>query len=185
MRIVIAGGLAAMALVAAACSGTGDGADPTASDPETTMPAMMPGMMGDVSATPARDVEGATLEIGSFGGVADGDAGGISGDAVLARHAGGTTLTVSLEQLPAASDFTGHLHSGACADGGGPHYRHDPDGSELPPNEIHIAFSTDDAGAGFMTVENPTPVSHQAASVVIHAVGGAKLVCADLVPLDS
>jgi hypothetical protein len=142
--------------------------------------------MGNPDATPARELSGATLEVGTFVRVGDAgaDADTVAGEAALARHSGGTTLTVSLQSLPPGSDFIGHVHTGACADGGGPHYRHDPTGSDLPPNEVHIAFSSDLDGTGSMTVDNPTEATRAAASVVIHAVGGDKLVCADLVPVD-
>ncbi len=179
MRVLIVSAL--IALAAAACGGATDAADPpTTAGSDGPMPVMAPGVMGDPEAIPARDVAGATLEVGTF--VSVGGAAGLRGEAVLARHDGGTTLTVSLEDLPATSDFVGHVHTGACADGGGPHYRHDPAGPDLPPNEIHIAVTTDVAGAGVMTVENAIPATRDAASVVIHAVGGDKLGCADLVP---
>jgi hypothetical protein len=184
MRVSISASLAALTLIAAGCGGAATAGSSPSGPPAETMPSMAPMMMGNPDATPAQEVAGATIEIGTFAPFTDAVGDGTAGEVALARHDGGTTLTVSLRSLPPASDFIGHVHTGACADGGGAHYRHDPSGSDLPPNEIHIAFSSDSDGTGFMTVENATEATHAAASVVIHAVAGDTFVCADLIPTD-
>ena len=174
---------AAAALLAAACSGTGTDTTTTPPPPTDAMAAMS-GMMGDATATPARDVGNGELEAGPFALLpsAPSEYGNVAGEAALARHDAGTTVTVDLDHLVPDVDYIVHVHTGACADGGGPHYRHDVDGSDMPPNELHLAFTAQADGSGFMTVENDRVANRDAASVVIHAVGGDKIACADLAP---
>lgn len=126
--------------------------------------------MGNAAATPAEEVPGADLVEGTFvlldtrpQGYED-----LTGTAVLARHDAGTTVTLRLEGLLPGTDFISHVHDGSCADSGGDHYRFDPEGSDVPPNEIHLAFTSDITGSGFMTAENDATVDDRAVSVVVH-----------------
>jgi len=126
--------------------------------------------MGDPTATPAEDVVGAALVTGDFTlldtrpqGYED-----VSGSAALARHDDGTTVTIRLTGLKPDTSFISHIHEGPCADYGGGHYRFDPDGSDMPPNEIHLAFQSGSDGSGFMTAENQQTVDDRAVSVVVH-----------------
>ena len=112
--------------------------------------------MGDANATAADDVEGAALARGEYvlldtrlAGYDD-----VQGTAVIARHAGGTTVTTELTGLLPNVDYISHVHAEPCADDGGPHYQFEVGGSEFPPNEIHLAFTSDNDGNGFMTAEN-------------------------------
>lgn len=144
------------------------------------------GSPGDPDATPAADVEGAELMSASFellntrpDGYDD-----LTGTADLARHDDGTTVTITFEGLVPDTDFIAHLHEGACADLGGPHFKFDPNGSDMPPNEIHLAFSSDVDGVGMMTAENHGIVGDNAKSVVVHPVLelDSKLACAEFNP---
>ncbi|MGI9666661.1 MAG: superoxide dismutase family protein [Acidimicrobiia bacterium] len=178
-RTTLAIGAAAMALAAAAC-GTAT-AQPAATTTTVEHAHDMEGMaMGDTSATRADDVQDADLVSGSFAGL--NGAKGVSGNAWLARHDGGTTVTVELHGLAPGADFTSHVHAGSCADGGGPHYKFDPEGGHHPPNEIHLTFSASDDGHGFMTAENGQVAGEAATSVAVHAVDGDAddWLCADL-----
>jgi hypothetical protein len=136
--------------------------------------------MGASDATPAYSVEGASLVKGQFEALSGAD--GSYGTAWLARHSNGTTVTIELESIAKSADHMAHVHSGPCDNGGGPHYKFDPSGDHHPPNEIHLAFTSDAAGLGVMTATNESVAGPEAVSVVVHssAENAPKFVCADL-----
>lgn len=113
----------------------------------------------------------------------------IAGHAALTRTGQGRThLSVQLEGLEPDAHHHGHLHEGACADVG-PHYQHDPEGAEEPPNELWPSSDPQDATAGLHS--NPAGNANgrgtapwrardEALSVFIHDHHGAKIACADL-----
>ncbi|MBT8196991.1 MAG: superoxide dismutase family protein [Acidimicrobiia bacterium] len=164
--------LAIVALVATAC----------ASDP--VQPAGVGAMnMGDPSATPANVVPNAELAVGAFEILETAPAGygRLSGTAALARHSNGTTVTVELAGLLPATEFIAHVHGGDCGEAGGDHFKFDASGGDMPPNEIHLRFTSDSAGAAVMTVENSATAGTGARSLVIHPVAlmDAKVACAE------
>jgi hypothetical protein len=172
--------LLALLLLAAAC---GSDSDETSSE-DTEMSDDEMGDMGDPDAIPAYEVEGAELTTGTFilldtrpEGYDD-----VIGEANLARHDGGTTVTIELAGLVADVDYIAHVHEGDCADNGGNHYKFDPEGGDMPPNEIHLAFVADDGGAGFMTAEHGMVAGEDARSIVVHPVDllDNKIACAPL-----
>lgn len=142
------------------------------------------GSMGDPSATPASGVAGADLTSVNFNLLDSRPEGfeNTSGIADVARHEGGTTVTLTLDGLDPGRQFIAHVHAGSCDENGGPHYKFDPDGSDSPPNEIHLMFKSADDGSGFMTAENPNIVGDDAASIVVHASDdmAAYIACAPL-----
>ncbi len=186
-RIIVL--LAVLAIVAAACSDD----EPTA--PSTTMSDMgeMSGMgddmggmamnMGDPSATRADEVANADLSEATFVPLGSRPPGydDITGMAWIARHDGGTTVTLELTGLEPGVDYISHVHEGTCAESGGDHYMFDPAGSEVPPNEIHLAFTSATDGSGFMTAENAQRADDDARSVVVHPVEfiDNKIACAE------
>ena len=97
----------------------------------------------------------------------------------MAVHDHGTTITLRLTNLSPNTGFMSHVHEEPCAIGGG-HYWFDPDAGNLPPNEIHIDFTSDDDGTGFMTAENANQIDETARSVIVHTMDDAGLLCADL-----
>ncbi|MHA6795269.1 hypothetical protein ACVGVM_17410 [Pseudonocardia bannensis] len=125
---------------------------------------------GDPQAVPAAAVPGGRLSSGPFTLLPTAPQGyeGVAGTAEMARHDGGTTVTVTFTGLRPDTDYVSHVHSGQCAEGGGPHFRIDPAGSEMPPNEIHLKFRSDASGAATATAENPTVVGADARAVVVH-----------------
>ncbi|NND74570.1 MAG: superoxide dismutase family protein [Ilumatobacter sp.] len=149
-------------------------------DPEMAM------NMGDPDATPADDVDDAALARGTFvlldtrpQGYDD-----AAGSAVIARSPAGTTVTVELNGLPPNVDYIAHVHAEPCApDNGGPHYQFDVGGSTVPPNEIHLAFTSDDDGVGFMTAENDAIAGVDAQALVVHPAEflDNKVACVDFV----
>jgi hypothetical protein len=174
----------ALALTLAACGGDESGVTTTMTDGSTAMNDVMSDMnMGDPGATPAAEVPGADVVTGSFGLLDTAPSGHeeVTGTAWLARHQGGTTVSISVEGLVPGTSYMSHVHEGACAEAGGEHYRFDPEGSELPPNEIHLAFTADGAGRATMTVENGMVASDDARSVVVHPADlmDNKVACAD------
>jgi hypothetical protein len=136
---------------------------------------------------------------GTFQTLPDGAAMGleIEGFAQLARNGSGTHGKVVVRGLEADTTYAAHLHNAPCAaaNPGGAHYRDDPGGPGMPPNELWFS-STDDPLGGITA--NPAGVAHgrgdaewvarpEAQSVVIHAIppggstaGGPKIACADL-----
>jgi hypothetical protein len=99
----------------------------------------------------------------------------VAGRATLERADGGTETSISLTGLQPETDYMAHLHSGGCdeTDPGGPHFQFDPDGSEEPPNEIHLAFASNEAaeGSARSSSDREVPVG-EAGSVVLHLAGG-------------
>lgn len=128
--------------------------------------------MGDPSLTPAYDIADAELREGELQLVdvplPDGydDAGGT---VWVAQHDGGTTVTVEATGLVPDTEYMSHLHVSPCDDDwGGPHFQFDTDGDVMPPNEIHLALTSDSDGEAMSTVENDRQVEDGANSLVIH-----------------
>lgn len=139
--------------------------------------------MGDPDATPAGDVPGADVVEGTFvlldtrpDGYDD-----VTGTAQLARYDGGTTVTTEVFGLMPGEDYISHVHAQSCAEDGGPHYKFDPDGSDMPPNEIHLAFTADEEGRGYTTAENDMVAGDDAVAFVVHPVDllDNKIACVD------
>ncbi|HEY5943309.1 MAG TPA: hypothetical protein VIT89_10680 [Solirubrobacterales bacterium] len=97
----------------------------------------------------------------------------VGGEAELTRSGGGTTVAVSLSGLEPKTEYMAHLHTGGCgqADPGGPHFQFKQGGSEEPPNEIHLEFTSDAAGKAEAEATSKREVpSGEAGSVVVHTV---------------
>ncbi len=144
--------------------------------------------MGDASATRADEVAGAALATGEFV-ILDTRPQGFddtTGTAWIARHSGGTTVTLELEGLIRNAEYISHVHADVCANNGGDHYQFEVGGADVPPNEIHLAFTSDADGNGFMTAENRQIAGLEAVAFVVHPADlvDNKLACADFVELD-
>lgn len=140
--------------------------------------------MGDPDATPAYEVEGADLVTGTFELLDTRPEGydDVIGEGYIARHDGGTTVTMEVGGLLPEVEFIAHVHEGDCSEGGGDHYKFDPEGSDVPPNEIHLAFVSSADGQGFMTAENHMVAGEDARSLVVHPLEllDNKIACAPL-----
>lgn len=111
---------------------------------------------------------------GKFALVADAPSGysKVDGEADLERSDGGTDVSLEVSGLEPKTAYVAHLHTGGCdqADPGGPHFQFEKGGSEEPPNEIHLEFTTDANGKGEAEAESKREVPvGEAGSVVIHA----------------
>ena len=142
--------------------------------------------MGDPDATPADDVEGAAVARGEFVLLDTRPAGydDVSGTAVIARSDRGTTVTTEITGLEPNVDYISHVHAQACDDeNAGNHYQFEVGGSTMPPNEIHLAFTSDAEGNGYMTAENDMIAGEDAVSFVVHPAEfiDNKVACADFV----
>lgn len=191
--------VAASIVVAVATACGSDDGDATDATTDTAMDAMagddtamddmdmddMAMNMGDAEATPADDVEGADLARGEYvlldtrpSGYDD-----VAGTAVIARSARGTTVTTEVSGLMPGVDYIAHVHAEPCSVNGGPHYQFDVGGDTVPPNEIHLAFTADGAGNGFMTAENDQVAGVEAVAFVVHPVEflDNKIACVDFV----
>ena len=97
----------------------------------------------------------------------------VAGEADLER-ADGTTVSINVSGLEPKTDYVAHLHTGGCdqADPGGPHFQFEKGGSEEPPNEIHLEFTSDAAGEAEAEATSKREVpAGEAGSVVIHLAG--------------
>ncbi len=142
------------------------------------------GATGDPNATPANEIEGATVAEGTFKPLKSAPAGteSVTGTAYLAQHDKGTTVTIEVEGLQPGTAYMSHLHAQPCAkDDGGPHFMFDKKGPEEPPNEVHIAFTANADGEATTTVSNDNPDSKGAKSMVLHLddKDGTKFACGD------
>jgi hypothetical protein len=142
--------------------------------------------MGDADATPADDVVGAELARGEYALMDSRPAGydDVAGTAVIARSSLGTTITTELTGLLPNADYISHAHAKACTDdNAGPHYQFEVGGLEFPPNEIHLAFTSDKDGNGFMTAENTQIAGTDAVAFVVHPTEfiDNKVACVDFV----
>lgn len=136
------------ALALAACGGGSDGSAETTGGESATV-------SGEFAPLP--DAPAAYSEVG--------------GEAELERSSGGTTVSVALSGLEPKTAYIAHLHTGGCdqADPGGPHFQFEPGGSEEPPNEVHLEFSSDAAGEGGTEASSKREVPvGEAGSVVLH-----------------
>lgn len=179
----------AVAITMAACASDDATVADVATVDDTTGGTAMGDMnmnMGDPDAIPADDIEGASLARGKYTLLDTRPAGydDVAGTAVIARHDGGTTVTTELTGLLPSVDYISHVHAQACADdNAGPHYQFEPGGPTVPPNEIHLAFTSDDEGNGLMTAENHDVAGAEAVSFVVHPEQFVdnKIACVDFV----
>jgi Cu-Zn family superoxide dismutase len=129
------------------------------------------------SGTTEASGEGSAPVSGQFAPVADAPDGysQVDGEAELTRVDGGTTVSLSVTGLEPKTNYVAHLHTGGCdqADPGGPHFQFEKGGSDEPPNEIHLEFTSNAAGEGEAesSSKREVPVG-EAGSVVIHLAGG-------------
>lgn len=139
--------------------------------------------MDEPDATPADEVDGA-VTTGSFTVLDTAPPGSdsVTGRAWLAQNVDGTTVTIRLEGLVPGESYVSHLHQQRCeVDNAGDHFKFDPDGSDVPPNEVHLGFVADEDGAGTATVTNDQEVGDGAPAIVVHPADAMdnKLACAD------
>lgn len=110
---------------------------------------------------------------GEFVALAEDPAGDfqVTGKAELERSNGGTVISLKVSGLEPETQYIAHLHTGGCdqADPGGPHFQFEKGGSEEPPNELHLKFTSDAEGNGAATTSSKQEVPPgEAGSVVIH-----------------
>ncbi len=134
--------------------------------------ALLGGCGGDDESSSAAD---ATSVTGDFTSLADTPQAiaKLSGSAKLVRSDGGTDVSIALSGLRPDTRYASHLHAGACdqPDPGGPHFKFDDNGSEMPPNEIHLPFTTDADGDGRASAHNDATVPKgEGRSIVVHTV---------------
>jgi hypothetical protein len=178
---------ALLALGLAACGS--DSSDSTVTTPPAdtrTMTTDMDMNMGDPDATAADDVADAALARGEYSLMDTRPEGydDVAGTAVIARSPLGTTISTELTGLLPNIDYISHAHAQACDDSNaGSHYQFEAGGSELPPNEIHLAFTSDNDGIGFMTAENAKIAGTDAVAFVVHPLEfiDNKIACVDFV----
>ena len=97
---------------------------------------------------------------------------GVAGSVALSDGtAGGSDVSVALSGLVPNARYVSHLHAGTCEqpDPGGPHFKFDPDGPDVPPNEIHLELASNATGHATARVHSSRRISEGAAgSIVVH-----------------
>lgn len=173
---------AVLAVAAVGCGeGAGSGSESTPAVDATSMP---------TADAPTADAETSATLTGKFTPLDDNSDRDITGEATLTRSVDGTTLSVRISGLEPNTTHPAHLHEGSCADRG-PHYQHDPEGVEEPPNELWPSSDPADPTAGLQaeadgdaTGEGTADweVRDEPVSVFVHSAGGehVKIACADL-----
>ncbi len=157
-------------------------------DAMSDMPAMAMNMGGpDVS--PAEEVADAALARGEFTLLDTRPSGydDVAGTAVIARSDDGTTVTTELTGLMPNADYVSHVHEQACSDnGGGDHFQFVDGTVEVPPNEIHLAFTSDADGNAMWSAQNDAVATGDAVAFVVHPLEfiDNKIACVDFVPDD-
>lgn len=99
----------------------------------------------------------------------------LSGSATLNIGDEGTEGTIFLTGLNPETSYVAHVHQQACdMEKGGPHFKFDAAGSDMPPNEIHWNFTSDSEGSVEATTSNeravPKPTDR---SIVVHEKPGS------------
>lgn len=97
-----------------------------------------------------------------------------AGTTTLTRSGSGTDVAIELHGLMPNRAYTSHLHAGSCdqPDPGGPHFAFDLNGPDMPPNEIHLLFTSDSDGNGTAEVHNDQVVPEgDGRSIVVHMTG--------------
>jgi hypothetical protein len=128
------------------------------------------------------------LNAGKLIVTADGKTAGynLTGGAFMVRTvaAGTTNVLIEVRGLAATSTYSAHVHTEACATGGGGHYKIDPSimmASEA--NEIWPTIHTDASGVGRGSVTVTHLARAEAQSVIIHEIGApTRIACVDLTP---
>jgi hypothetical protein len=151
------------------------------------------------TARDARSDSDASKQRGVFTTLPDGAAMGLSirGFAQITRSDSGTNVKAIVLGLARRTTYAAHLHNAPCSlpGAGGAHYKNDPAGPSMPPNELWLS-STDDPLAGITSNAGGVAIGRGSAdwvarpdaqSVVIHFIppggntaGGPKIACADL-----
>lgn len=169
----------AVALALSACGG--DDTDDMAGMGSMDMGGMS---MNEPDAPRADEVDGAELREAPFIRFEDAPAefSDASGTAYVA-FTDMTFVTLELTGLPEGVEVISHLHAQPCAADGGPHFRFDQAGADVPPNEVHLAGTPDADGTLTLKVTNDQAAT-EAMAVVFHPRSDTTqyVACADVPP---
>ncbi len=104
----------------------------------------------------------------------------LTGAARLITTPEGAMASLELVGLEPGTAYEAHVHAESCdRNKGGPHFKFDPDGSDLPPNEIHFDFRAESDGSGRQVARTRMTDTAGARSIVVH-LGRTRIACADL-----
>lgn len=122
---------------------------------------------------------------------AAGAGGSLEGHAQMVRTASGATIvSLHVDGLVPGASYASHVHAAPCAVGAADgHYKHDPAGAPVPPNEIWPGdgpFVANPAGRANLNAVAAFTAGPTAVSVVVHDLAlpstANKVACADLTP---
>src|SRR5215212_6487643 len=103
-----------------------------------------------VAATTAGSSGPAAVTRGALAPFAAGAGGAVTGHAQMVRTGSGSTIvSLHVEGLTPGGQYASHVHAAACAVGAADgHYKLDPAGAAVPPNEIWLGGAPFVANAG-------------------------------------
>lgn len=140
-------------------------------------------------ATAAASTEPATVTRGTLAPFAAGVGGSVSGHAQMERTASGSTIvSLHVVGLAPGGQYASHVHAAPCAVGAADgHYKLDPLGPAVPPNEIWPGggpFTANLAGIANERAAASFVAGTSAVSIVVHDLSlpstANKIACADL-----
>lgn len=141
--------------------------------------------MGNADVVPADQVEGAALARGEFALLDTRPAGydDVAGTAVIARSDAGTTVSTEISGLLPNVTYISHVHESPCSDNGGAHFQFVDGTVEVPPNEIHLMFTSDNDGEASWSAENVAVATADAVAFVVHPLEfiDNKVACVDFI----
>ncbi len=189
--VAVGGALVALVLGVTGCGGDSTGEQLNAElnaeappPPLTPSPTPMPARTPVPAQTPAPSqapAAGASEQRAQLLPLPNSPDPGVSGQLTVRNAPNGATVELSASGLAPGGAYMAHVHTGTCAEQGGPHFKFDPAGGDMPPNEVHLQLQADASGNGLGNALAPKPLPAQARSVVLHRKQGeVKVACAEL-----
>jgi hypothetical protein len=180
----LGGAVAALLLGVAACGGDSTGEELNAELNAEARPPQPPPAQPPVQTpapVPSGSAAGSSEQRAQLLPLPNSPDAGVSGQLTIQNTPNGATVELTASGLQPEGRYMAHVHTGTCAEQGGPHFKFDPAGGDMPPNEIHLDLHADAQGSSEGNTTAPKPLPAEAKSVVLHRTEGeVKVACAEL-----